>query len=388
MAVTHKLDAARHRDFLAQGRHNAITQASLRAGDEIVVCANPLCGAAMSPSAWASNGNRCLIPHCLGTETLAELPTSQETATFRSGGHASGQTGRSGGSGTSTWRPDARRPANASTAARPGSAPGATDTFDWRPFRPVAFLAAALVVGLIIYNAVPNRSTTRVTQPTGAVSTPTPPPPTPTPTTQPVSTAPASPTESTQTDRTEPAPLVPAPTTPLADLPRPDPRGAADRSTQPQALVPDNRGSAQAGTVAVQLAEEVEVTLDGTSLGRSDSFRTEAGPGAHRLEFLGDGIFIPGRDVQVRAGQTETVVVGALARVRLIGRPDDGQVWVAGRRVGGTPMWFKAPEGPYQLEFRWPDGRTLRYPLDLRSGMGPVAVSAPPRAPSPIGGVR
>jgi hypothetical protein len=81
MARIHKLDSVRHRDFLAERRLNAYTREPLRAGDEVVICANDSCGAAVSPGIWASKGNQCLS--CHGTDTVAEISISRETTTFR-----------------------------------------------------------------------------------------------------------------------------------------------------------------------------------------------------------------------------------------------------------------------------------------------------------------
>jgi hypothetical protein len=125
----------------------------------------------------------------------------------------------------------------------------------------------------------------------------------------------------------------------------------------------------------IQVAQEVEVRLDGVSLGRSDSFRTDVAPGSHRLEFSAEGLFIPAQRIYVRAGQAQMVTIEDFAGVRLVGRPDNCEVWVDGINIGVCPTTFRAPVGGYQLEFRWPGGRIKRYPLDLRGGMTPVVVS-------------
>ncbi|MGE3276476.1 MAG: PEGA domain-containing protein [Vicinamibacterales bacterium] len=147
----------------------------------------------------------------------------------------------------------------------------------------------------------------------------------------------------------------------------------------PRRILPAPSVAVARSVLVIRAPQEVDVRLDGQSLGRGDAFRIDVSPGNHRVEFVDEGLFVPAQDVMVQAGATQSVVLGALASIRLAARPGNSEVWVGDRRMGVTPLTFTAPEGVYQLQFRWPDGRSLSYPLPLRTGMSPFLAVAPGR---------
>jgi len=64
-----KLDAQRHAAFLAEQRKDPVTKEPLRAGTEIVICAN--CKYAFLAENWPGQ-----CPFCHGTSTLSDIPIS------------------------------------------------------------------------------------------------------------------------------------------------------------------------------------------------------------------------------------------------------------------------------------------------------------------------
>lgn len=68
----HRLDAKRHRAFLAENRKDPLTRELLRAGDQIVICAE--CKSAWLADSWRLNNEHCTCG-CFGTSR--EMPTLQ-----------------------------------------------------------------------------------------------------------------------------------------------------------------------------------------------------------------------------------------------------------------------------------------------------------------------
>lgn len=401
MPTVHRLDATRHREFIASGLVNAYTREPLRAGDEVVICAYVPCGAVWSPATWRAKGNQC--PACKSSDSLAEIGGTSEPVRFGSAARWN-QSTSSGSASTFRIERDVSPARPSASAIHPGLVAGIV-------------IAAILVLFIASQSGGPEPTAEPTVTSTSPVA-PTPPPRT-------------TPQRPSRPAPTQPAPTPPPPAQPESTLTALDveihsvPPGASVRIDgrfigtapvtasfsgadiarrhvvslggerfdttsyqfvpgelrQPElrlAARPATPAAPRTGSLAIQLPTALEVFVDGRSLGAGATFRTELSPGDHRIEFVGAGMFIPQRDIRIRAGESHTVTIGRLESVRLIARPANCEVWIAGRRYDVTPTTFTAPEGYYQLEFRWPAlSRTQTVSLQMPAASNPIVVAAP-----------
>jgi len=133
-----------------------------------------------------------------------------------------------------------------------------------------------------------------------------------------------------------------------------------------------------AGELFVSTQDEVSVSVDGKSIGKGRVFRVQLPIGQHRVGFSGERMFIPERVVEIRSGQSRAVTVAKLSEVRLIATPKNCEVWVDGVFYDATPTTLRAPQGVYNVQFRWPAPTPPRdMSLDLRDGLPLVSVVPP-----------
>jgi len=174
----------------------------------------------------------------------------------------------------------------------------------------------------------------------------------------------------------------------------PPPQTESPRSTPSDASVPPAMGR-----LIVNVPFPAQIYVDDALVDTAPGAEIPVSPGVHRVRV----VWLP-RDktpppapqeftIEVSPGQAVTLPVTPPMPARLyVNSWPWSEVWVDGQRHGETPTVMTLPAGPHELEFRRPDGRSYRVPVELpadgvlRVGYdftsGQLWQNPPPSAPS------
>jgi hypothetical protein len=153
------------------------------------------------------------------------------------------------------------------------------------------------------------------------------------------------------------------------------------------------------GRLIVNVPFPAQIYVDDALVDTAPGAEIPVSPGVHRVRV----VWLP-RDktpppapqeftIEVSPGQAVTLPVTPPMPARLyVNSWPWSEVWVDGQRHGETPTVMTLPAGPHELEFRRPDGRSYRVPVELpadgvlRVGYdftsGQLWQNPPPSAPS------
>jgi len=126
------------------------------------------------------------------------------------------------------------------------------------------------------------------------------------------------------------------------------------------------------GRLIVNVPFPAQIYVDDAPVDTAPGAEIPISPGVHRVRV----VWLP-RDktpppapqeftIEVSPGQAVTLPVTPPTPARLyVNSWPWSEVWVDGQRHGETPTVMTLPAGPHELEFRRPDGRSYRVPVEL-----------------------
>ncbi|GBC85605.1 hypothetical protein HRbin11_02055 [bacterium HR11] len=160
---------------------------------------------------------------------------------------------------------------------------------------------------------------------------------------------------------------------------RPSPPTPAHRPVAPpskaEAPAPAVPAPPAMGRLVVNIQEPAQIYVDDALAATAPVAEIQVPAGTHRVRVVwlstdkGPPPAPQEFTVEVAAGQAVTLPVTPPTPARLyVNSWPWSEVWIDGRRYGETPAVVTLPAGPHELEFRRPDGRSYRVPIELPPG--------------------
>lgn len=147
---------------------------------------------------------------------------------------------------------------------------------------------------------------------------------------------------------------------------------AAAREAAPVATAPSVPATAPpaAGWIHVDAPADLQIVLDGRSVGTTGSDRTMLPAGRHTLDFVNDQIGYQGQqDVIVRPGRLTTVTVDVPPGTLSVNAQPWAEITVDGNVVGETPLaGLTLSAGVHEVVFRHPELGEQRVEALVRAG--------------------
>jgi len=133
-----------------------------------------------------------------------------------------------------------------------------------------------------------------------------------------------------------------------------------------RALAPAQDAPTQA---AVQIVAPIvlNVSEDGKSIGSTSEPKLSLRPGRHVLTLSNTEFgYTYTHTVELEAGDIRTITLDPRTSTELRATPD-AEVWLAGEKIGDTPLVHDLPLGKYELVFKHPRFGERRVPVTIRA---------------------
>ena len=128
---------------------------------------------------------------------------------------------------------------------------------------------------------------------------------------------------------------------------------------------------------AVQIVAPIvlNVSEDGKSIGSTSEPKLSLRPGRHVLTLSNTEFgYTYTHTVELEAGDIRTITLDPRTSTELRATPD-AEVWLAGEKIGDTPLVHDLPLGKYELVFKHPRFGERRVPVTIRaSSSSPIRV--------------